>query len=307
MNRRSKYWIVAACFAALIAVPIALAVTFSNSTTITINDSPAPGVVGTASPYPSPVTVSGVTGTVTKVKAAVFQLSHQLTDDIDMVLVGPTGAKVMLMSDAGGDAPATNVNITFDDAAAASVPDNTPLVSGTFKPADYPGQDQCPTEPNPDTFPPPGPGNGPFPTTLSTFNSLDPNGTWNLYVVDDCNVDTGSIAQGWAVDITTTTTAVGVTRFSAEVRKRAVALHWRTGSETRILGFNVYRSTAGGGSRDLNRTLIAARRSGTAGGAAYSLGDRNIRRATSYTYRLQVVGLDGRRQWAGSTAVRTAS
>jgi hypothetical protein len=57
------------------------------------------------------------------------------------------------------------------------------------------------------------------------------------------------------------------------------------------LGFDLYRN----GLR-ANPTLIAARRSGRAGGAAYRFVDRGARLAT---YRLQVVDLARRRSWYG--------
>jgi hypothetical protein len=40
-------------------------------------------------------------------------------------------------------------------------------------------------------------------TSLAAFNRQDPNGTWSLYVVDDCAADAGSIAS-WSVTITYT-------------------------------------------------------------------------------------------------------
>ncbi|MBD2813154.1 hypothetical protein ID853_20380, partial [Xenorhabdus sp. Vera] len=34
------------------------------------------------------------------------------------------------------------------------------------------------------------------------FNGTNPNGTWNLYVVDDAVDDISSIAEGWELTIT---------------------------------------------------------------------------------------------------------
>jgi hypothetical protein len=80
--------------------------TFSNTGAITIPDS------GAATPYPSEITVSGVTGTVTKVTVSIYDLNHTWADDIDMLLVGPGGQTVMLMSDQGYD-DAISLNLTF--------------------------------------------------------------------------------------------------------------------------------------------------------------------------------------------------
>jgi len=132
---------------------------FSNTSAITIPDS------GQASLYPSEITVSGVTGTVTKVTVSVYNLNHTWADDIDMLLVGPGGQTVMLMSDQGYD-DAISLNLTFDDDAAPA---------------------------------------GPYGTLLSGFNGVDPNGTWSLYIMDDAANDSGSLSGGWELNITTGT------------------------------------------------------------------------------------------------------
>jgi hypothetical protein len=93
-------------------------------------------------------------------------------------------------------------------------------------------------------------------------------------------------------------TAATVTRFASTRTKQGVVVTWRTATETRIVGFNLYRN----GSK-LNRKLIAAKKSGTTGGAAYRFVDRTAPRST--TYRLQFVDLKGNRTWhtIGSTPV----
>lgn len=151
-----------------------------------------------STPYPSPIAVSGMTGTVTNVIVELQNLSHTFPDDIDLLLVGPTGAKAIIMSDAGGGADAINLNITLDDSAATSLPDAGPLVSGAFKPTNPPSLVA-------DVFPAPAPA-GPYGSTLSTFNVTNPNGTWNLYAVDDSLGDVGTIGD-WCLTITTADTA----------------------------------------------------------------------------------------------------
>jgi hypothetical protein len=47
--------------------------------------------------------------------------------------------------------------------------------------------------------PAPSPSNA---TTLSTFNSTNPNGIWSLYIVDDADFDDGSLASGWCLSVT---------------------------------------------------------------------------------------------------------
>jgi hypothetical protein len=58
--------------------------------------------------------------------------SHQLPQDIDVLLVGPNGQRVLLMSDAGGSNAATGVTLAFRD-DATELNHNEPLVTGTFR------------------------------------------------------------------------------------------------------------------------------------------------------------------------------
>jgi subtilisin-like proprotein convertase family protein len=156
---------------------------------------------GAAALYPSNITVAGVTGTVSKVTVRLANLYHTFPDDVDILLVGPTGQKFILMADAGGSADA-NGPLTFDDAAVLSLPDSGGLPSGVYRPTDHLDSD---------AFPPPAPAApylSPAPTgtaTLaSTFNGLDPNGAWSLYVTDDTGGDEGIVIGGWSLNIATT-------------------------------------------------------------------------------------------------------
>jgi subtilisin-like proprotein convertase family protein len=188
--------------------------TFSNSTPITIPDTPAPAPE-LAVPYPSSIVVSGLSGPVSKVTVTLKNFSHTFPDDVDVLLVGPAGQKLILMSDAGGAPNQVNSIFTFDDAAAAAMPNTFPGAntdnrtdSGTYKPSNY--------DAVADNFPAPAPA-GPHPDTqLSVFNGTNPNGTWSLYVVDDAVGDAGSISGGWDLTITTSrvecTTPCGIVR-----------------------------------------------------------------------------------------------
>lgn len=152
---------------------------------------------GPALPYPSSITISGSTGFISKVSLTLSNYNHSFPDDVDMLLVGPTGQGVVVLSDVGGGDDVIGLNLTIDDQAATALPDASPLVSGVFQPANYMTRDETP-----DTFPSPAP-SGPFASRLSAFNGSSPNGVWSLYVVDDSRLDTGSIAGGWSLDITT--------------------------------------------------------------------------------------------------------
>jgi subtilisin-like proprotein convertase family protein len=166
--------------------------TFSTVGPITI-PAGAPGLTsGAAAPYPSTIAVSGLTGTVSKVTVKLNGLSHTFPGDIDILLAGPGGQKLLLMSDVGGGTDAVNATLTFDDAAA---PIGATVISGTFSPTN---------SGTGDVFPAPAPaGPYPDPQQLSVFNGSNPNGTWSLYVFDDAGADVGSIAGGWSLNITT--------------------------------------------------------------------------------------------------------
>jgi M6 family metalloprotease-like protein/uncharacterized repeat protein (TIGR01451 family) len=161
--------------------------TFANANTITIPDS------GTASPYPSTINVSGVTGLLDKVTVTLANLNHTFIEDVDVLLVGPNGQKVMLMSDCGNPAAVANTTVTLDDAAAAALPDDGQIFSGSYQSADY--------EPG-DSFAAPAPGGAPG-TALAIFKNTDPNGTWSLYIVDDASGDFGAVSNGWSLNFTT--------------------------------------------------------------------------------------------------------
>jgi Ca2+-binding RTX toxin-like protein len=170
--------------------------TFSNTGTIAV---PASGTFGSAAPYPSQISVSGLTGTITQVTVELQTINHTFPDDIDVLLVGPFGQNVLLWSDAGGGTDLVNVFLGFDDTAAASLPDSTAISTGSYKPTNYG---------TPESFGSPAP-SGPYGSALSIFNGTDPNGTWSLYVTDDNVSNTGSIADGWLLNIDGPTVPAG--------------------------------------------------------------------------------------------------
>jgi subtilisin-like proprotein convertase family protein len=181
-------------FTIRVGATISATSSFSNPTSIII---PATGTGATtgapSNPYPSTVSVSGISGTVSKVTVDLFNFNHTFPSDVDVLLVGPGGQKLLLMSDVGGGTDAVNANLTFDDTAAAI---GATVVSGTFRPTNIGTGDLLPA---------PAPvGPYPDPQQLSVFNGLDPNGTWSLFVVDDVATDIGNINGGWRLNITTT-------------------------------------------------------------------------------------------------------
>jgi large repetitive protein len=186
------------------------AVTFSNPALITIPS------LGAATPYPSPIAVSGL-GTITDVNVTLTGVSHTYPDDIGVLLVGPLGQNVMLMHDVGADVDISGIGLTFDDAAVGSLPDSALLASGTYKPTVGTSAGFGSTGPPPAPAPA-----GPYGTTLSVFNGTNPVGTWNLYVYDDTTTDTGSISGGWSLSITAQ--APTITSFSPPIGSQGTSV-----------------------------------------------------------------------------------
>ncbi|MGC4098378.1 MAG: hypothetical protein QM706_14790 [Nitrospira sp.] len=160
---------------------------FTNPATISIPDS------GGGIPNPSTISVTGLSGVISKVTVKLNGLNHTYPDDLDILLVGPGGQKILLMSDAGGGSDALSVNLLFDSAATASLPDATQISSGIYRPTNYGTTDP---------FSAPAPA-APYGTNFSVFHGTSPNGTWQLFVNDDEPKDLGSIASGWELTITT--------------------------------------------------------------------------------------------------------
>jgi uncharacterized repeat protein (TIGR01451 family) len=174
--------------------PTLAAETFSNTARIDFNDENSAGPA-VAPGYPSTIAVSGLDGSIIGMTVTLSGLSHNLPDNLDILLVGPDGKQVMLMSDAGGIDVLQGVNLTFADGAAA-LPGGSQIASGTYRPSNYTPADSFPA-------PAPAPAGGAnYPTSLAAFNLTDPNGEWRLFAMEDGSSSTGSIA-GWSLSFET--------------------------------------------------------------------------------------------------------
>jgi autotransporter-associated beta strand protein len=161
--------------------------TQSNTTSITIPNS------GAAAVYPSTNVISGVTNTITGLTVTLNNLTHNRSQDLDILLVGPGGQTCLLMSDAGNGS-ISDVTLTFADGAPA-LPSSA-ITNGTYAPTDYTSGD---------TFDAPAPA-GPYGTNLTVFTGIDPNGPWLLYIMDDQNPQNGTLAGGWHLTFSSLTT-----------------------------------------------------------------------------------------------------
>jgi hypothetical protein len=171
--------------------------TYSNLGGIQTPDSSIADRIGPASPYPSALSVAGLRkGRVLGVNLQINNHSHTCAEDLDVLLVGPSGRNAIAMSDMPGCTNVQNVNLTLDDEGASTWP--SPLVSGAYVPTDNdaPGNDAFPAPPSGGSAPPQDGG-----SALSAFDGTNPNGAWKLYVVDDTIGSAGQFAGGWSLTI----------------------------------------------------------------------------------------------------------
>ena len=159
---------------------------------ITINDSTV------AAPYPSVATAALGAGAIVSIDLSLAGFTHTFPDDVDMLLVSPSGQKLIFMSDAGGSGPVSGLNLGLADSASTLLPDAGPLVAGSFRPSNVTTGDAfaapAPAAPY-DSAAPAGAA-----TFLSTFGAGAVNGNWKLYIVDDAGSDIGTLTQ-WCVNI----------------------------------------------------------------------------------------------------------
>ncbi len=145
-----------------------------------------------AEPYPSKITVKDLPDRLYDVNVVLHNFEHTNPDDVDILVVGPNGRTAIVMADAGGTSSVSGIDITLDDEApnGAVLPDSGRLTAGTFRPRNYSGRDSFRgVDENTNTL-------------LGTFDRINPNGVWELYVVDDSrNGKAGKIAGGWKLEI----------------------------------------------------------------------------------------------------------
>ncbi len=176
-------------------VEVTNAISGTNTNAISIPAS------GSASSYPSEITINNLTGLVTDVQVSLTNFSHTSPDDVDLMLVAPNGSRVVLMSDVGGANPVTNLSLLFSDAASSSLPDSGVITSGNYKPTNFEAGDG---------FPAPAPAGAPTGARLSALNGSAANGTWQLFLVDDNGGNAGSINGGWTLFVQNSADAIAI-------------------------------------------------------------------------------------------------
>jgi len=154
-------------------------------------------VIGPSKQYPAAIAVSGFKrARIKDVNVRIPAFVHDFPRDVDLLLVGPQGQQAIIFSDVGGDTPTPSQrDVTLDDEATQVLTANDALVSGTFQPTNGDGVDE---------FPAPAPAlPRDVPSALSVFDGTNPNGAWQLFLVDDGAEDGGVLlAPGWTLTIT---------------------------------------------------------------------------------------------------------
>ena len=181
---------------------------FCNQGAITV-----PSTAGAATPYPSNIFVTGLSGSVGAVTVQLNGISSSDIAQTDLLLVGPTGAAIVPFAAVGDGSTISDVNVTLDDTASSLIPGGSPLTSGTYKPTSITGSTTL-------VFPAPAPAitaanyaaTDGAATLTSEFVGTAPNGTWALYAIDNAGNGAASIGGGWCVNITPATAAVTVTK-----------------------------------------------------------------------------------------------
>ncbi len=112
------------------------------------------------------------TGTIADINVKL-SINHTWAADLDIFITGPTGTKITLSTDNGGNSD-NYTNTVFDDEAAVTVVGSAAPFTGSFKPEG----------------------------ALSGLDTKAINGTWTLTVTDDGTDDIGTLTA-WSLEITT--------------------------------------------------------------------------------------------------------
>ena len=187
------------------------------------------GTIKNATPYPSTLTVSGLSGTVATVTVQLQGLttvgggSGDDTQDLGILLKSPGGQLLEILGNTSDSLQSlSGLTLNISDAASNQMPNQVSPWSQTtgtlsVQPASYShGVD-------PETFPSPGPGTlapgstalslpngtGTLNSTNGVFTNVNPNGTWSLYFIDNKGPTANNVSiSGWSLTFTVNAAAV---------------------------------------------------------------------------------------------------
>ena len=103
--------------------------------------------------------------TITDVNVTV-NITHTYNDDLDIFLISPIGTIIELSTDNGGSFNDYN-NVTFDDDSGNTLPPGNFALTGDYQPEE----------------------------SLTGFNGENSSGNWILRIIDDANIDGGTINE----------------------------------------------------------------------------------------------------------------
>jgi hypothetical protein len=66
-----------------------------------------------------------------------MSFTHPVPEDVDLLLVSPTGQKYVPFAFVAGIVAVSNINLTLDDAAASLMPSTGSLPGGTYRPSAF--------------------------------------------------------------------------------------------------------------------------------------------------------------------------
>jgi len=152
---------------------------------------------GAASRYPATVHVRGQSNNFSRVEVTLHDLTHDYPADLDILLVSPSGTKIMLMSDAGSSFAVTNATLVFHPQSEwwyEVLPENGAIPSNQeshYRGWNYGEQESLL----------PGAPAGPYSIDLGLLPATDsnPNGVWKLYIYDDKTGHTGVVHDSWTL------------------------------------------------------------------------------------------------------------
>lgn len=163
---------------------------------------------------PSTITVTNAPSVGGTVRITIYDLVHSNPDDLDILLVSPTGVKMVLMADAGGSNALTGsgATLTFDDMAGAVLPDSALITTRKYEPTTWGTPVSSFLAPAPaGPYAEPGSSLGGGINLNSVFGSVPANGEWTLYIRDDngslAPLGAGGVGGGWGLQFLAPTSA----------------------------------------------------------------------------------------------------
>jgi subtilisin-like proprotein convertase family protein len=166
------------------ATPGASAQTYSSPDPIVIPS------IGPSESYPVSFVVTGAPNSIGYVSVTLSGFSHTYVADVNVLLVSPSGRRILLMANTNDGGDAVNDTLTFIPNGSAVLPqENVDVLSGVY---------DCSVYPPVADFPSPAPAQ-PYGTSLAPLLSTNANGLWSLYVTDRASGDSGTIAGGWSI------------------------------------------------------------------------------------------------------------